>query len=492
MPTKGSPQGSESEMEYKPVIGLEVHIQLLTNSKLFCGCSTVFGAFPNSQTCPVCLGLPGVLPVLNRKAVEYGMRLALATGCGISSQCSFSRKNYFYPDLPKGYQITQYEWPLAEDGYLEICLETEKKKRVRIQRIQLEEDAGKSLHPEEGSDLKETLVDLNRCGVPLLEVISYPDMHSPEEARIYLETLRQLVQYLGICDGDLEKGSFRCDVNISLRPKGSEEMGTRTEAKNLNSFKGVERTLRFEISRQREVLRSGKKVVQETLQWDARAQAAFPTRRKEEAYDYRYFPEPDLVWLEIEKDWIERVRKDLPELPAQRRERSITQYGLPANDAQILTSTRQLADYYEECLKLYNKPKIVSNWIMSELLRELNQRKLEIEEFKLRPPELTGLLKLIDQGIISGKMAKEVFIQMAETGQKADSIVEERGLVQVQDEEKISSVIDEVLKEEKENLARYQAGKKGLFGYFVGQVMKKTGGKANPQLVNRILRERLG
>ncbi len=479
------------EVDYEPVIGLEVHIQLLTHSKLFCSCSTVFGASPNSQTCPVCLGMPGVLPVLNRKAVEYGMKLALATGCKISPQCSFSRKNYFYPDLPKGYQITQYEKPLAEDGYLDIYPVGGGRKRVRIQRIQIEEDAGKSLHPEEESDLEGTLVDLNRCGVPLLEVISYPDMHSPEEARIYLETIRHLVRWLGICDGDLEKGSFRCDVNISLRPKGSGEMGIRTEAKNLNSFKGVERTLQFEISRQKELLRSGKRVEQDTLQWNARAQAAIPTRRKEEAYDYRYFPEPDLVHLQIGRDWIEKIKRDLPELPAQRRERLMDQCGLGVDDIRILTSTRQLADYYEECLRSYNKPKTVANWIMGELLRELNQRGGTIGEFRVKPSDLAGLLELIDQGVISGKMAKEVFAQMAETGKKPERIVKERGLEQVQDEAKISSVIDEVLRKERANLARYRAGKKGVFAYFVGQVMKRTGGKANPELVNRILEEKL-
>ncbi len=479
-------------MDYEPVIGLEVHIQLLTSSKLFCGCSTQFGAPPNSQTCAICLGLPGVLPVVNRRAVEYGMRLALATGCRILPECSFSRKNYFYPDLPKGYQITQYEKPLAKDGGLEICLDGGRKKRVRIERIQLEEDAGKSLHLEEGPTGGETFIDLNRCGIPLLEVVSYPDMRSPEEARIYLETLRQLVQWLEISDGDLEKGSFRCDVNVSLRPRGATKLGTRTEAKNLNSFKGVERTLRFEISRQHALLRSGKGVRQETLQWDARAQAALPARKKEEAYDYRYFPEPDLVHLQIGKKWIEQIRESLPELPSQRRERFMNQYGLRADDVRILVSTRQLADYYEGCLRLYNRPKIVANWIIRELLRELNQRRWGPEEFKVRPSDLVGLFRLIDQGVISERIAKEVFAQMVETGEKPKRIVEERGMVQVQDEREISSAIGEVLREEKENLAKYRAGKIGLFHYFVGQVMKKTRGKANPQLVNRVLKEKLG
>ena len=475
-------------MEYEAVIGLEVHAQLLTSSKIFCSCPTTFGAEPNTQTCPVCTGMPGSLPVLNRKAVEFAMRLALATHSEIAPFSLFARKNYFYPDLPKGYQISQYELPIATGGWIEIPTEDGGRKRIGLIRIHMEEDAGKLLHDEVEPY---SYVDFNRTGVPLLEVVSEPDIRSPREAVEYLKMLRAILQYLEICDGDMEKGSFRCDANVSIRPKGLEGFGTRTEVKNMNSFRHVERALSYEIERQKRVLEEGGEVVQETRLWDPQKGITVPMRGKEEAHDYRYFPDPDLVPLVISEDWIKEVKQGLPELPLERRERFVKEYRIPEYDAGVLTSSKALADYYERCVELFPEPKQVSNWVMSELLRLLNEEGKEPEECPLPPEGLAELLSLVKEGTISGKIAKEVFEEMYRTGRGAREIVKERGLQQISDEGLLRKVVQEVLKAHPEEVAEYRKGKEKLLGFFVGQVMKATRGRANPQLANRLLREAL-
>jgi aspartyl-tRNA(Asn)/glutamyl-tRNA(Gln) amidotransferase subunit B len=474
-------------MEYEAVIGLEIHAQLLTKSKIFCGCSTTFGASPNTHTCPVCLGMPGVLPVLNRAVVEFTIKMALATHCSIAPHSQFARKNYFYPDLPKGYQISQYELPLAQNGYVEI--ETESVvKRVRIHRIHMEEDAGKLIHDEFQPT---SYVDFNRTGVPLMEIVSEPDIRSPEEASSYLRTIREILRYLEICDGNMEEGSMRCDANVSLRPAGTGPLGVKAELKNMNSFRNVQRAMEFEIRRQRALLERGEVVVQETRLWDANRNVTVSMRSKEEAHDYRYFPDPDLVQVTVGEDWIESVRATLPELPDTKRERFMTQYGLPAYDAQVLTSSKPLANYFEDVARTFPHPKVVSNWIMSELLRELKKDEKEVEDCAVPPGNMAELLQLIHQGVVSGKMAKSVFEEMYRSGKKAGAIVDERGLVQLKDEGAIESIIDDVLADSSLEVEQYRAGKEKLFGFFVGQVMKKSKGKANPKLVNDILRDKL-
>ena len=474
-------------MKYEPVIGLEVHAQLLTKSKIFCSCSTTFGALPNTHTCPVCLGMPGSLPVLNQKVVEFTMKMALATHCRIAPVSQFARKNYFYPDLPKGYQISQYELPLAEHGWVEIPTEKGLEK-IRILRIHMEEDAGKLVH----DDFQPiSHVDFNRTGVPLIEIVSEPDLRSPEDAASYLKMLREILRYLEICDGNMEEGSMRCDANISLRPIGTEKLGVKTELKNMNSFRNVQRALEFEIRRQGALLERGEPVIQETRLWDANRNTTVSMRGKEEAHDYRYFPDPDLVAIAIDKQWMEKVEASLPELPDAKRDRFMQDYELPSYDAQVLTSSKALADYFEAVLQRFGQTKVVSNWIMSELLRELKKDDEDIEGCKVRPEQLGELLELIDTDIISGKIAKSVFQEMYTTGKNAAALVEEKGLKQVKDEGAIESVIDEVLAENTEEVELYKGGKEKLFGFFVGQVMKKTKGKANPKLVNEILRKKL-
>ncbi len=476
-------------MEYETIIGLEVHAQLLTESKIFCGCSTRYGYPPNTQTCPVCLGMPGALPVLNKRAVEYAIKMALAVNATIHFESVFARKNYFYPDLPRGYQISQYEKPIASGGFIEIGAGS-RKKRVGISRIHLEEDAGKSIHPE--SELEgETSVDLNRCGVPLIEIVSQPHITSTQEAYLYLTKLKQLVQYLGICSGNMEEGALRCDANVSVRPKGTEKIGANTEIKNLNSFRGVEKALTFEINRQIEILRKGGVVEKETLLWDEKKQIISVMRTKEEAPDYRYFPDPDLVALRVTKNWIEKIKKSLPELPDQKKARFVQKYKIPEYDAEVLTSSKELADYYEECIKHHPQPKSVSNWMMGEVLRQLKEEKVGIKELQIDPKDLAGLLKEIDDGTISGKMAKEIFHQMAHTGRSASEIIRGKGLAQITDEGYLTQMVEEVLKESAEKVKRYLTGKEKLFDFFVGQVMKKTQGRANPELVNEILRMKL-
>lgn len=475
-------------MEFEPVIGLEIHAQLLTKSKIFCGCSTAFGASPNTHTCPVCLAMPGVLPVLNRDVVEFTIKMALATHCAIAPYSQFARKNYFYPDLPKGYQISQYELPLAVNGWVEI--ETEKgPKRIRIHRIHMEEDAGKLIHDEFQPI---SYVDLNRTGVPLIEIVSEPDIASSEEAAAYLKTIREILRYLEICDGNMEEGSFRCDANISLRPIGTQTLGVKTELKNMNSFRNVQRALDFEIRRQRALLERNEPVVQETRLWDAGRNVTQSMRSKEEAHDYRYFPDPDLVPVVVDENWVESVRAVLPELPDAKRERFIAEYNLPLYDAQVLTSSKALATYFETVVKAFPQPKAVSNWMMSELLKQLKRDDREIEVCPVPPENLAELLQLLDTGVISGKIAKTVFEEMYSSGKQAKTIVEEKGLTQMKDEGTIESTIDEVLAENPKEVELYRSGKEKLFGFFVGQVMRKTKGKANPQLVNDILRSKLG
>lgn len=477
-------------MEYEPVIGLEVHAQLLTRSKIFCGCSTTFGEEPNTQTCPVCTGQPGSLPVVNRKAVEFAIRLGLATHCRIAPFSLFARKNYFYPDLPKGYQISMYEHPLAENGYIEITVNGVKKK-IRIIRIHMEEDAGKLKHGETPETSPYSYVDFNRTGVPLVEIVSGPDLRSPQEAGEYLRRLRAILQYLEICTGDMEKGTFRCDANVSVRRVGQKEFGTRTELKNMNSFKHVEKALEYEIKRQIELLRSGEEVVQETRLFDANTGITISMRGKEEAHDYRYFPDPDLVPLRIDEHWIEEIRASLPELPDQKKERFIQQYQIPEYDAEILTSTKAMANYFEETVSLFPEPKTVSNWIMVELLRELKRDEREIDQCPITPRHLAGMLELIKNGTISGKIAKDVFEEMYRTGEEAEKIVRERGWVQILDRGEIEKAIDQVIETCAKQVDEYRKGKEKIFGFLVGEVMKKTRGKANPQLVNELLRKKL-
>jgi aspartyl-tRNA(Asn)/glutamyl-tRNA(Gln) amidotransferase subunit B len=474
-------------MEFEAVIGLEVHAQLLTKSKIFCGCPTTFGAPPNTQTCPVCLGMPGVLPVLNKKAVEFALRMALATNCEIAPESIFARKNYFYPDLPKGYQISQYELPLAEHGYLDIAVNGAKK-RIGITRIHLEEDAGKLVH----SDTRPvSFVDLNRTGVPLIEIVSEPDIRTPEEAVEYLKGLRNILLYLEICDGNMEEGSLRCDANISLRPVGSTGLGTKTELKNMNSFRFVRQALEYEIRRQRALLADGRDIVQETRLWDAAKGQTFSMRGKEEAHDYRYFPDPDLVPIKIDSAWLEDIRRSLPELPAARASRFQTEYGLPASDAEVLTSDKALADYFEACLKEFPQPKKVGNWIMSELMREVKKEEEGIAAVKVTPKALGRLLALVDQGDISGKIAKTVFDEMVATGKDPETVIRDKGLVQISDEEDLMAQAREILAAHPKEVADYQAGKTKVMGFFVGQLMKKTKGQANPKLANEIFQRLL-
>ncbi|MCU0588694.1 MAG: Asp-tRNA(Asn)/Glu-tRNA(Gln) amidotransferase subunit GatB [Syntrophobacteraceae bacterium] len=477
----------DPSMPYETVIGLEIHAQLLTRSKIFCGCSTTFGAAPNSHTCPVCLGMPGVLPVLNRKVVEFTIRMALATHCGIAPYSQFARKNYFYPDLPKGYQISQYELPLARSGWVEVVTEGVSRK-IRIHRIHMEEDAGKLIH-DEFQPL--SYVDFNRTGVPLIEIVSEPDIRSPEEAAAYLRTLREILRYLEICDGNMEEGSMRCDANVSLRPVGEEKLGVKTELKNMNSFRNVQRALEFEIRRQGALLDRGEPVIQETLLWDASRGVTVSMRGKEEAHDYRYFPDPDLVPIEVGEEWVEAIRRELPELPDARRERFVRDYGLPAYDAEVLTSSKALAVYFEKAALAFPQPKIVSNWIMSELMRELKRDERDIEECPVPPESLAELLQLMEKGTVSGRIAKTVFDEMYSTGRKPGEIVREKGLVQVTDVSAIEAIVDEVIAESPGEVAGYRAGKDKLFGFLVGQVMKKSKGKANPKVVNDLLRSKL-
>lgn len=475
-------------MNFETVIGLEVHVELATKSKIFCSCSTEFGAPPNTNVCPICLGHPGVLPVLNRQAVEFAMKAALALNCEIAEECKFDRKNYFYPDLPKAYQISQYDRPLAKNGWVEIEVNG-RKKRVGITRLHLEEDAGKSLHAEDGGNY--SLVDFNRVGVPLIEIVTEPDLRSPEEARLFLEKLRQILLYTGVSDVKMEEGSLRCDANISLRPVGADTFGTKTELKNLNSFRFVQKGLEYEEKRQREILMSGGVVEQETRRWDEQKEITVPMRGKEEAHDYRYFPEPDLVCLVIDREWVERVKAELPELPDARRERYMRDYGLSAYDAGVLTASKDLSDYYEEVVKHCQDPKTAANWVMVELMGYVNAQGIEVRDVKLSPANLGKLITLINKGTISGKIAKQVFKELLETDRDPEAIVKEKGLVQITDPEVLRPIVLQVLDANAQSVVDYKNGKDRALGFLVGQVMKATKGKANPELVNKLLLEEI-
>jgi aspartyl-tRNA(Asn)/glutamyl-tRNA(Gln) amidotransferase subunit B len=474
-------------LEFEAVIGLEVHAQLLTKSKIFCGCATTFGAPPNTQVCEICLGMPGSLPVLNKKAVEFALKMALATNCRINPQSVFARKNYFYPDLPKGYQISQYELPLAEHGCLNIRVHGTER-RIGITRIHLEEDAGKLIHSE---SRPVSFVDFNRTGVPLIEIVSEPDLRTPEEAVEYLKGLRNILLYLEICDGNMEEGSFRCDANISLRPAGAREFGVKVELKNMNSFRFVKAALEYEIKRQRANLSAGQNLVQETRLWDTAANQTVSMRGKEEAHDYRYFPDPDLVPVKVNDEWLDSLRRALPELPEARRVRLQTEYGLPQYDAEVLTADKALADYFEACLKEFPEPKTVSNWIMVEVMRELKKAEAGIASFRVRPQALGRLLDMVQRGVISASIAKGVFTDMAGTGRDPEAIVREKGLAQISDSGALEAAAREIIAANPKEAADFQAGKTKVLGFFVGQLMKKTKGQANPQLANEIFQRLL-
>jgi aspartyl-tRNA(Asn)/glutamyl-tRNA(Gln) amidotransferase subunit B len=480
-----------TKTDWEVVIGLEVHAQLLTRSKMFCGCPTAFGAAPNTQTCPVCQGMPGVLPVINRRAIEFGIRTALAFDCRVNPACRFARKHYYYPDMPKNFQISQYEEPIAEHGALEIEVQGAPR-TIGIQRLHLEEDVGKLLHEGTLETAQASLVDYNRSGVPLMETVSKPEIRSPEEAAAYLRAFRAILVYLGVCDGNMEEGSLRCDANVSLRPRGAEALGTKVEIKNMNSFKNVKLALEFEMRRQAEALEAGERIVQETRLWDADKGYTRSMRSKEFAHDYRYFPEPDLVPLTIDRAWVDTIRAALPELPRARRARFVSAYGLPPYDALLLTQSRALADYFEAAVREFAQPKVVSNWIMSELLRELpGDDERAIQQAPIPPANLAGLLGLIADGTISGKIGKDVFQKMFASGEDAAAIVGREGLTQVADASALGAIIDQVMAQNPKAIEDYKRGKTAAAKALIGQVMKATGGKANPGIVNRLLEEKL-
>jgi aspartyl-tRNA(Asn)/glutamyl-tRNA(Gln) amidotransferase subunit B len=482
-------------MEYESVIGLEIHVELDTESKMFCSCSTRFGEKPNTQTCPVCLGMPGSLPVPNKKAVEFVVRSGLAVGCGISLYSQFHRKNYFYPDMPKDYQISQYDLPLCVEGSIDLDLE-DYKATIGITRIHLEEDTGKLVHIGgkgriAGADYSQ--VDFNRAGVPLMEVVSEPDIRTPEEAVSYAKKLRAVFVSLGVSDCSMEKGSMRVDANISIRPKGSDGLGVKAELKNLNSFRSLQRGLAYEIKRQIKAIEDGEEIVQETRHWDESKGATSSLRTKEYAHDYRYFPDPDLVPMEFDSYWVEELRAHLPELPDQRKQRYMLQYGLPSHDANLLNESKSMCDFFEEAASLYNgDPKTVSNWILGDITYYLNTENLEIDETAVTPKHLSELLKLMDKGTISGKIAKEIFPEMFETGKLPQVIVEEKGMTQISDQSEIEKIIDMVLEENTAAVQEYREGKDRAFGFLVGQAMRLTKGRGNPQLINKLLRDKLG
>ncbi len=473
-------------MKYELVVGLEVHCQLNTVSKAFCGCSAQFGKSANNNVCPVCLALPGALPVLNRRVVEDAVKLGLATGCTIAPHSVLARKNYFYPDLPKGYQISQFEEPICSEGMVHIDA-GEGKREIRLIRIHIEEDAGKSIH-----DIgEETYIDLNRSGVPLLEIVSYPDLRTPKEASAYLQKVRQIVKYLGISDGNMEEGSLRCDANVSLRPVGETEYGTRSEIKNMNSFKNVEKAIEYEVERHREILESGGVIVQETRLWDADKGETRSMRGKEFAHDYRYFPDPDLVPVLVDQEMIDRIMLELPEFPEERAVRFAEEYAIPAYDAAVLTVERELADYFEETVRVSGDAKASSNWVMGEVMRTLKEKYLEIAEFSIMPERLGGLIALIGKGVISNTIAKQVFELMLQSEDAPAVIVEREGLAQVSDSGAIESVVQAILDANPGQLAAYRGGKTKLLGFFVGQCMSQMKGKANPQMVNDVLLKKL-
>ncbi len=472
-------------MKFETVIGLEIHAQLKTESKIFCGCSTKFGAPPNTHTCPVCLGMPGSLPVLNKKVVEFAIKMGLATGSDINRINQFARKNYFYPDLPKGYQTSQFDLPIVEHGQVEIEVDG-RKRMIGITRMHMEEDAGKLIHDDREPV---SYVDLNRTGTPLLEIVSEPDIRSPEEAAAYLRKIHAILRYLDICDGNMQEGSFRCDANISLRPAGQEKLGTRTELKNMNSFRNVQSALEYEVRRQRDILMEGGTIVQETLLWNPDRNCTESMRSKDDAHDYRYFPCPDLVPVRIDDAWIEEIRATLPELPEARKLRFIEEYELPEHDASLLTSSRELADYFETAAKTCNQAKKVSNWMMTELMRELKGE--ELSTCKVSAEQLGSLVNMIEQGIVSGKIAKNVFQEMMASGKGPEVVVEEQNLGQVSNEGELLTLVRQIIADNPGQVADFKGGKTKLMSYFVGQLMQKTKGQANPALANKLFTQEL-
>lgn len=477
-------------MEYEIVIGLEVHTELKTESKIFCGCSTRFGSEQNTNVCPVCLGLPGVLPVLNAKVVEFAVRTGLALNCRILPFSKFDRKNYYYPDLPKNFQTSQYDLPIAVEGHLDIEVDG-RTKRIGITRVHMEEDAGKLVHAGTIAKSDYALVDYNRTGVPLLEIVSEPDISSPEEAKAYLEKLKAILQYIDVSDCKMEEGSLRCDANISLRPRGETKLGTKAEIKNLNSFKAVQKGLEYEAARQAEVLDEGGRVIQETRSWDDARGLTVSLRSKEQAHDYRYFPEPDLVPIVVDPASVESVRAALPELPDARQGRLMRDHGLSDYDAAVITASRAMADYFDATVAAGADAKAAANWLMGEVARMLNAEGREIDACPVGPDKLAGLIGLLAKGTISGKIAKTVFEAMWASGKDAAAIVKEQGLVQISDEGAIIAVVEQVIAANPQSVADYQAGKERAIGFLVGQVMKETKGRANPELVNKLLRERM-
>ncbi|MBM4166576.1 MAG: Asp-tRNA(Asn)/Glu-tRNA(Gln) amidotransferase subunit GatB [Ignavibacteria bacterium] len=479
---------------YEAVIGLEVHAQLKTKTKAFCSCTIKFGNEPNSNVCPVCLGMPGTLPVLNKNLVEFILRMGLITYCKIRERSIFARKNYFYPDLPKGYQISQYEEPICEFGFVEIESDDGVRKKIGLTRIHMEEDAGKLIHDMES----DSLVDVNRCGTPLIEIVSEPDLRSAKDAARYLQKIHQLVTYLEICDGNMEEGSLRCDANVSIRKKGETKLGTKAEVKNMNSFRNVERAIEYEICRQTVIIESGGKVVQETLLWDAEKQIVNSMRSKEEAHDYRYFPDPDLVPIVVDEKWLAKVKSELPEHPTTRRARFISDYGLPKYDADVLTQEKHYAEYFENALAgLSNRTKenikSVSNWIMTNVLRVVSEKNISFEQFPIAANNLGKLVSLIDNGTISNKLAKEVFEEMLKSNEEPNAIVQRKGLVQVSDSSEIEKIVREIVSNpaNAEQVQKYRSGNEKVLAYFVGEIMKATKGKANPKIVNEVLRKYL-
>lgn len=474
--------------DYEVVIGLEVHTELKTQTKIFCSCSTAFGAQPNTQTCPVCAGFPGVLPVLNQKVVELAIRAGLALNCNIPAMCKFDRKNYFYPDLPKAYQISQFDLPICTQGFLDIDVQGQKK-RVGITRAHMEEDAGKLVHQGDITSTPFSLVDLNRSGVPLLEIVSEPDLRSASEARAYLEKLRSMLLFAGISDCKMQEGSLRCDANVSVRPVGQPEFGTRTEIKNLNSFRALERAIEYEARRQIEAVEDGEPIVQETRTWDEEKQMTRSMRSKEEAHDYRYFPEPDLPPLFIGREWVDEIRASMPEMPEQAQKRLAEVYGLPEYDAGLLTLTPESLAFFDRCVQQYPDAKIISNWMMGDFSRLLNQHNQEIGESRLTPEHLVQMLQAVDQGTISGKMAKTVFEEMFVSGQSPQAVIKDKGLVQISDAATLAPLIEEIVKGNPKVVEDYKSGKGKASGFFIGQIMKATKGQANPALVNQLLQE---
>ena len=477
-------------MKYETVIGLEVHVQIKTKTKIFCSCSTEFGTPSNENTCPVCLGMPGVLPVLNKRFLESSMRACLATHCTIEPMNRFARKNYFYPDLPKGYQISQFELPLGTKGHININVNGTKK-RIGLTRIHMEEDAGKLIHGKNLGSPGKSYVDFNRTGVPLCEVVSEPDMRSAEEARAYLTELKTILEYTEVSDCNMEQGSLRCDANVSIRPFGQKEFGTRAELKNLNSFKFIQKAIEYEVDRQTKILDQGETVKQETRLYDSDRNETLPMRSKEEAHDYRYFPDPDLVPIVIDEDWVAELQSTMLELPEQKRERFIKSYGIPEYDVGVLTSSKHLADYFEQCASLFPQPKIISNWLMGDLLRELKKDGKNIADCPVSPSALVDLLKLINSGTISGKIAKGVLEEMYQTQQLPDSIIEKKGLKQITDSSAIEKIVDQIIESNPSQVEEFKGGKEKVIGYLVGQVMQASKGKANPSMVNKLLKEKM-